>query len=636
MDNNRTYTVKQVARLLGFSTNTVYKYLDEGKIRATRLGSSGRFRIPEEEVERLVGEKEEGHPAASPIQHEKPVTPHEIETPAEEERVDINEQLLSEVRDIYSPGLFDWFISTLSIFLGLSFFLFPGYVQFSNFAPYSLFHLIAKILLIIFGLILMAIDIFAHKIKFLRISVTLILAAIFISLSLPVFLTGNYLNAFSNFSIGIFLILYLLVKINDFFKFIFLILLMAGVSGASFIFNPSYFPNLPVSFWILDNRSLFAALWFSTFLLVLMGGIWGYFKHKTILLLSFLLIAAGSFVYASFAISNAQWEQSTYAIIFGSFALIFPAWRKFESLAKYSRKELIQSFIWFSGVLAAGVTIVIFVQAAFLNFSASENQRAIDTAKSTIYSFLSQNQDDISRFGEDKELLALMADPEKNFDAIDLLIKKDYENTTTVRRLFTLDKNGKGLMIYPREPNFTGTDFSDRDYFYISRQQKKLTVSDAVKPRVGTAAVAILMGFPLFDDNGNFLGMIAGSLDFEKLTQKLNDIKFGSNGEFVIADSRGRIIIHPDPKFILTPIEAGGALENAIHGKAGISQSYDEDGHLALKSYSSLDVYGWGIKAQQHIGEIVKNTSRTSFVIFVIAIASGTGSLISALYLKRR
>lgn len=28
----KTYTVKQVANLPGFSTNTVYRYLDEGKV----------------------------------------------------------------------------------------------------------------------------------------------------------------------------------------------------------------------------------------------------------------------------------------------------------------------------------------------------------------------------------------------------------------------------------------------------------------------------------------------------------------------------------------------------------------------------------------------------------------------------
>lgn len=55
MDKNRIYTVKEVARLLGFSTNTIYKYLDEGKIKSTRLGKEGRFRIPQKEVAKLLG-----------------------------------------------------------------------------------------------------------------------------------------------------------------------------------------------------------------------------------------------------------------------------------------------------------------------------------------------------------------------------------------------------------------------------------------------------------------------------------------------------------------------------------------------------------------------------------------------------
>lgn len=57
MDKNRIYTVKEVARLLGFSTNTIYKYLNEGKIKSTRLGKEGRFRIPQKEVAKLLGLK---------------------------------------------------------------------------------------------------------------------------------------------------------------------------------------------------------------------------------------------------------------------------------------------------------------------------------------------------------------------------------------------------------------------------------------------------------------------------------------------------------------------------------------------------------------------------------------------------
>jgi excisionase family DNA binding protein len=58
MNNPKLYTVKEAARIVGVSTNTLYKYLDEGRIKAAR-GSSlqGRFRIPESALEAFLGIK---------------------------------------------------------------------------------------------------------------------------------------------------------------------------------------------------------------------------------------------------------------------------------------------------------------------------------------------------------------------------------------------------------------------------------------------------------------------------------------------------------------------------------------------------------------------------------------------------
>jgi excisionase family DNA binding protein len=52
---NQIYTVKEAAKILGFSTNTVYKYLNEGALRASRGDEDGgRFRIPHEAVEEFL------------------------------------------------------------------------------------------------------------------------------------------------------------------------------------------------------------------------------------------------------------------------------------------------------------------------------------------------------------------------------------------------------------------------------------------------------------------------------------------------------------------------------------------------------------------------------------------------------
>ena len=44
------YTVKETAKILGVSTNTIYKYLDEGSLKGRRLNSRGRFKIPLSEI----------------------------------------------------------------------------------------------------------------------------------------------------------------------------------------------------------------------------------------------------------------------------------------------------------------------------------------------------------------------------------------------------------------------------------------------------------------------------------------------------------------------------------------------------------------------------------------------------------
>ncbi len=49
----KTYTVKQVAQMLGYSTNSIYAFLKEGRIKGVRVGK-GRFRVSEEELARVM------------------------------------------------------------------------------------------------------------------------------------------------------------------------------------------------------------------------------------------------------------------------------------------------------------------------------------------------------------------------------------------------------------------------------------------------------------------------------------------------------------------------------------------------------------------------------------------------------
>ena len=70
MNNPKLYTVKEAAKIVGVSTNTLYKYLDEDRIHAAR-GSAiqGRFRIPESALEEFLGVKlSEPNPSGSNLE----------------------------------------------------------------------------------------------------------------------------------------------------------------------------------------------------------------------------------------------------------------------------------------------------------------------------------------------------------------------------------------------------------------------------------------------------------------------------------------------------------------------------------------------------------------------------------------
>jgi excisionase family DNA binding protein len=54
---NNIYSVKQAAKILGLSTNTTYKYLNQGRIKAARGHIRGTFIITGKSLENFLGSK---------------------------------------------------------------------------------------------------------------------------------------------------------------------------------------------------------------------------------------------------------------------------------------------------------------------------------------------------------------------------------------------------------------------------------------------------------------------------------------------------------------------------------------------------------------------------------------------------
>ena len=57
--NKKFFSVSEAAKIIGVSTNTVYKYLDDGSLKGKRLGGRGRFKIPYLELAPYLAQQSE-------------------------------------------------------------------------------------------------------------------------------------------------------------------------------------------------------------------------------------------------------------------------------------------------------------------------------------------------------------------------------------------------------------------------------------------------------------------------------------------------------------------------------------------------------------------------------------------------
>lgn len=619
----KTYTVKQVAEALEFSTNTVYKYLSEGKIRATRLGKEGRFRIPEEEVVRLLGLKG-GKPQIAPqMEAAQPKEIPSIEQPGEQSILD----------KIHPPSLFDWFVAMLAIFVSLSYFLFPVYLQEIVYEPYIPYIQASKIGLVVLGIILLATDVFRAQRSFWHRLLHLGLGMLFGVLAYIFFQTGNYATMLGNLAVSLLLLTTAYFKIHDFMRFMILLAFFAVGAGALFLYDPGSFPQQAFAQWISDHKIFFAVSWFTLFIAVFVGGLYGSLHNKPIAILSFLTIAIGSFVYTSLSVNTLNWEKAMFAMLVGSFSLIAPFWRRFESFARLSKKELLEGFAWLIAIFLVGIGLVYYLQQSFKTYVSAENKKSLDTAVQIVESYLSESQNVVVRVGNDEELKNTLTAKTKDFNKLTLRTKAFYSESSRFRRIGIFDAQGKAVAFYPEVQSSIGVVDANTELLQKLKSTSIVVVSDWLKLVNGQPG--IVTSAPIVSE-GEFVGAVTGLLDLVLLTKQLSDIQFGSGGIFVIADGEKTIISHPNENQVGEKISTNLALTSAVDGEKGELEGYSNNGVLMTQSYASIPSVGWGIVAQQPLLAVLGQQSVVAFTIFLVTVASGIGSLLTIVYLRGR
>ena len=626
----KTYTVKQVADILGFSTNSIYTFLKEKRIKGVRIGK-GRFRIPETELARV-------------LHLSKKTTVEAAETNTQlfhngDAAIVPNTGGHSHAKPIVDgylpPNIFDWFVGLTAIAAGVSLFLFNTPVSGPEFSSLSTLLSVGRAILIAAGVGVIASSItqrmyrwhqFFHAVLFLVGSVNAFIfaragdidgAILYGALAVVIGL-GNIVHVGGIVAIGLYLSLVaILIPTAVFF-------VPTDIHFATLV---KYLEVPPVVFGL--GLSGIGAM----FLFAFWVGLW-----RNFWLFGFAaVLAAGASVAGAVYYANLQyWSRAFFMTVVGFFALSTPLWRSVQ--VNQTRREQMLFHLVFGGIGAVlvGVVIVISIlqqmvweqnKMEFFNkitAAVTTLTTTVDSVKSTMV-VASANPDIVS------------AVTKKDLENIARFGKILYESNPSIRRIVFLDSKGDGLALYPYG-TFDQPNFSFREYFVKARETRQPYVSNIYRALSDNAGrFVVVVAVPVLSSKGDFVGVMTASIDLDRLGLRLSQLAVESRGEhFSIADSSNKIIFHPQSERIGTDVPPDDLLRKAVTGEKNVVQDKLMDGTLAMIAYAPVSKLGWGVSLCASADKVFTLTSTAIFAIFGLVGALLVSAVVLLIFIRYR
>jgi methyl-accepting chemotaxis protein len=199
--------------------------------------------------------------------------------------------------------------------------------------------------------------------------------------------------------------------------------------------------------------------------------------------------------------------------------------------------------------------------------------------------------------------------------------------------IFVTDIKGKQVARSDDKNQFD--DMSDRDYFKAVYSNKKTVVSDVLISKT-TGKPAVVIATPILNDNGEFQGILGGTLDLSILEELRSKIKIGETGYAFITDTQGQILAHPDKKMAdersnVSNIEI---VKKALEGESG-AQTYEYNGAKVFGSYTKVPTTGWAVVVRQNQDEAFSTITQTQIKMVITSVIILTITIIIGFILSK-
>jgi len=609
----RFYTVKEAAKILGFSTNTVYKYLDEGKLIGKRIGQ-GRFKIPYPQLEPYLGEQEK---IGSFLKKEVTEEEDSIEKVVE----NIGNQVCPRDSDFIFSRLFWGFV-----LVGMG-------VIYLFWNPLgSLFSLLNLLLgggILVSGIFMLLVNILWEESKLTKLFSNLFSLTFLFSASIIFSFLGNFSSLVITLTLFIVIITAEILRkkvdwqdCSSFREFALLSLIGVLIIGLISLIFPEvlifdFLKNFVISYKLPLILIILVGFCFPLTFLLTSQGLLTKIEYLLFPVMFVLAVAAtlGS-------INKNQWDVAYVAYLYSVFTLFMLWWKNSgRKIGDFSYHLLLTIFVWIMAGILLGLLAIFGLQEKVKAEAVSVTETELAKASDNFDNFFKVMDASFNKKIIQLNLKSVLT--RGNEEEAIAAAKDFYESTPNLKRIILYDKEGVGVGVYPRDTIAQGANYSSRDYFQITKNSLRPYISNIFESIVNTEAVVKTL--PIVEGN-EFKGMVGASLDLEKLS--LSYQLPISGWKVYVFDENGKYVLNLETAKI-----GEKAPEEII--KASKSEKKVKNPKV-VRVFDEVRTPKWTIYAERSSEDLVKGLSSINLIISLMIYINTGISLCTGFVLARK
>lgn len=613
-----TYTVKEVADILGYSTNSIYTFLKEKRIRGVRVGK-GRFRIPKEEISKIVG--------VIPEKTDSPLVESSEKVSLGLNKTGISEQKGIKVKEFFSgnlssniliPSIFDWFLGISSFLCGLTMLLSSNFVLEIKSLGFENMINPLRIGFVLSAVGFLLADFFGKKYSLWYYLFKIILFFCFFATGSVYLVAGQY----DRMSV------YFLVDVVMLLSFVF------GFGGIAemtlYLFCLMFVPPLIAAILqekvelplfllkLISERTVFVSAWIVLGLFIGSLLVYGYLYKNRILFITISAISVGLLFFSLWYALNYSFFLALFLLTLSIISLFIPIWNSFCLTCKDDRKVIFNIFGSFLLVFSIMIGVLKIVEINVIDVGRKDLINKLNYASILLDSDIISVRTSLEHLGDNQ--FFINAIKEKKLDIINNLLKSFFESNEMVRKLSVTNDRGVVQGLYPFDEVLAGRNLSFRPYFKDVVVTKKTVISELFASISSDQHPAQAIAVPVLD-NGELIGVLIAGINLDYVGLQLNSLSGDADEEtYRVIDNKGNFVIHPQREKILSLIDKKDPFAHAFSEKEGLKETIGDTGKNTLVAYRTLDNIKWAVSLSIPVSGVISIMKNITVIIYAAVI----------------